>query len=83
MKFITIEDPPYEIKGKGTPANGVIITCEERFNKVCTPIKIMIPAANSLPNILEVFKVIKKPKKRWKTNKEIRRTEPINPVSSA
>ena len=77
------DDPPYEMKGKGTPVRGIKTTCEAIFTNACMLIKVMIPAANNFPKRSGAAAEIINPKKARAIKRPTNNVAPINPASSA
>ena len=43
------DEPPYEIKGRGTPVKGTSATFEAKLNNICSDKRPTIPMANIFP----------------------------------
>ena len=77
-----IEDPPYEIKGIGTPVRGMILLIAATLTKNCIPIQLMTPVEIIFPktscDLIEIIKPL------YKKNKKtvVKTNVPINPNSS-
>lgn len=49
IKPASSDDPPCEIKGKGTPVMGIRLIIPPIFKKVCTASQEIIPVARAVP----------------------------------
>jgi len=49
IKVDKIEEPPAEIKGKGTPVIGIRLIMPPIFKNVCTANQAIMPVAKALP----------------------------------
>lgn len=43
----TKAEPPYDMNGRGIPVSGTRATIAAKFNRVCAPSQLAIPAAKS------------------------------------
>src|SRR5260221_1191484 len=76
-------NPPYEIKGRGTPVRGNNAVCAPRLIIICMPKNAAIPPARSLPNgSFESVAMVRILHMR-KAKRRITTKAPINPNSSA
>ena len=63
IKVTTKLVPPSDIKGSGTPVNGISLRIPPMFIKICKAIQVLIPIANNLAKLSLDFLTIWKP--RW------------------
>lgn len=82
VKFATRADPPYEIKGRGTPVSGSSATMEERLIATCIPSQEVKPRARIFPNLSGQSAEILSPRKIRPIKRAIKKREPKKPNSS-
>ena len=77
-----MEDPPYEIKGSGTPVIGIKPMDMPIFSKVCRANQAMTPTQTNLPKRSLVRWAIRKARQKKRPKKANIKPEPTKPVSS-
>ena len=81
-KLAMSDDPPYEMNGSVTPVSGITRITPPTITKVCTPMIVVSPAANSFENGRSAWMAMRNPLPTSSRNSMHTATVPSRPSSS-